>query len=186
MNKILILLSVVLFISCTTFYPVPESPSDSLVIGYVEYDFPDGFFNMPPKLLRTGIKVNYTNLSTGQDLYCKSNYGYFRFVCDGNAEILIKSAEYRYDGMEQKITLSPIEINQKIQLVEQKVIYLGHLNVTYSLPEVEGREYQPEQRGDKTIYNYDINMNVEVDRVKLKQYFIENFIKTSNYFNTSW
>lgn len=177
MNKIVIIVFFVFFFlfSCGTYYPMPASDSDSLIVGYVEYDFPDGFFNMPPKLLRTGIKINYTNLETGQDLYTKTNYGYFRLVCDGNSEIVIKSIEYKYENYQKSITLAPIEINQKIQLKPHKIIYLGHLLVSYTYPEIEGKAYQPSKRGNENIYDYKIDVNLTSQTDKLEIYFVENF-----------
>jgi hypothetical protein len=147
------------FFSCVGF-PKPQGANDSLVIGNLMLDFADGFFNMPKKVVKSDIMVNIANLTTNQRFTLLTMDGYFMFSTNGSDKYLIYSFEYKEtqsDGSFQ--TVGPEKLTVNIPADAKKIIYLGHMTMTYNN---RGEGNYKSGNGAFMTKSYDYKENLDV------------------------
>jgi hypothetical protein len=169
MKRFIVLAGVaVLLFSCASF-PEPESKGDSLVIGNFILDFPDGFFGEPPRKVSSGITLHLVNSTKQTRFTLKTSYpGYFYFLTNGTDEFELESFDYQTQETHTTYTLGKNPINLKIANTPGKVIYLGHLTLSYTRPKIE-RTY-----GDRdTSWDFKPAWTAKWDEEGLRQYIGE-------------
>ena len=60
--------------------PEPEEAENSLVIGSLVLDYPDGFFDMKPCCFTRGVKLTILNTTTNRRFTLTTDDGYFYFL----------------------------------------------------------------------------------------------------------
>ncbi len=120
-------------LSCAGF-PKPRGESDSLIIGNLMLDFPDGFFNKGKALVRSGIVIVVVNDTTKEKQSLITSDGYFRFSTNGVDEYRVESFEYTEKDMNREYGIGPVPLKIRISGQGGKIIYLSHMLVTYQRP----------------------------------------------------
>jgi hypothetical protein len=64
MKQCLLAIGVAALLGSCASIPAPESPDDSLVIGYMALDFPDGYFEEGRRTIASGINLSIRQLAT--------------------------------------------------------------------------------------------------------------------------
>jgi hypothetical protein len=151
-------------VSCAGF-PEPESSDDSLVIGSLILDFPDGFFDTPPQEFDMNVKINFKNTTKDTSFSLYTSRGYYYFLTNGTDEyvledfllqqVVIGNSRYTFGGGQLKLPIAA---------TPGKVIYLGHLVVTYAAPQATKR------RGQSTYFDYKSSASLNWDENTLLQY----------------
>ena len=130
MRRHLLLLGVLLLCFSCASLPSPKGPNDSLVIGYLALDFPDGFFEHSKRAITTGINLKFLNETTGKSFWVSSSDGYFQFRSNGTDSYSLES--FKVETSTGSIGETPVR--RKLITRPHSLIYLGHLTVTYVRP----------------------------------------------------
>ena len=111
--------------------PAPENEDDSLVIGSLVLDFPDGFFDWPQRKIDRQVMLIVSNTTRNRDFTLMTSRGYFHFLSNGSDEFVLKSCRFstREGGDDYMLGERPLGL--KITTAPGKVIYVGHIVVTY-------------------------------------------------------
>ena len=134
-----ILLTAVLFFSCVSF-PGPEEESDSLIIGSIIFDFPDGFFSGPPRTLTSSFAVTFLNATTSKELKVKTVNGFFYFTCKRNDKFTLKTIQYE-DPAPGPGSSVGMNFDLPIKGRMHSILYLGEMKVTFLHPEYVETSY---------------------------------------------
>ncbi|MBN1799550.1 MAG: hypothetical protein JW822_13325 [Spirochaetales bacterium] len=133
MKKYIILLLIIIMpFSCKSI-PEPENESDSLIIGSVVWDFPDGLFQLEPRTLRNNITIAFVNLTTSEQFKVNTSDGYFNFICNGNDKFMLQYVMYQDPSPAKSYTVS-YPLNLRIDSKPRKIIYVGHILITFASP----------------------------------------------------
>jgi len=127
-KRLLIVAVFILSFSCAS-TPYPEGPDDSLVIGYLALDFPDGFFEQNRRTITSGITLTFVNQASGRKFGVTTSNGYFQFLSNGTDSY--NFASYKVQSDRATIQSS---VNKRFDTKPHSVVYLGHLTVIYSKP----------------------------------------------------
>ena len=164
MKKIILLFVVLLttglILSCLGL-PQPADENESLVVGSLIMDYPDGFFRIGSMTFRNGIKLNIVNLATKNKFSVKTSNGYFRFIANGQDGYLVRSYELIYVRGNWTYTCGPYDIGIRIPDNPHKVFYLGHVTELNTLPEFLDKK---SSGGNTTTTSYDYKTEIIVDK----------------------
>jgi hypothetical protein len=155
-------------LSCAGF-PRPAEEGNSLIIGSLILDFPDGFYDTPPRKFDMNVQISFRNTTqdTRFDIYTKR--GYFYFQSNGSDEYLLEEFQLlRQTIGNTRYSFSGSRVNMKIVPSPDKVIYLGHIVFTYSSPDATKR------RGRATYYNYETDVNVDWNKQAVTDYIVDH------------
>jgi len=125
--------SVLLLASCAG-VPRPEGDSDTLVVGSLVVDYPDGFYNAAPRKIDRGIRLDFVNVTKGTDFFViTSAGGYFSFLTNGSDHYELKS--FSYDLQDAGIFYrGGGGMSYKFDVTPHCVQYIGHLTYTLAKP----------------------------------------------------
>ena len=168
MKRLLLFAGIVaLLFSCASF-PEPEGQGNSLVIGNFILDFPDGFFDLSARKITSGVTLHLANRTKGTKFaLITSSPGYFYFLTNGSDEFELESSEYAAEGLGHRYKMN-IPIRIKIMNTPDKVIYLGHITSTYTLPKIE----KESGTGSRT-WNFETEWTTTWDQEGLRLYIVE-------------
>jgi hypothetical protein len=159
----------VLLFSCASL-PEPESQGDSLVIGNLILDFPDGFFNQSRRTITSGVNIRLANLTKGTKfMLTTSPPGYFFFLTNGTDEFELESFEYRTEALGGRYNLGRTPMEIRIRNTPDKVIYLGHIKRSYTLPKL----VKSNMEGSRTSWNFEVKWSGTWDQEALRLYIAE-------------
>ena len=82
-----------LLISCAGI-PEPEESGNSLIIGSIILDFPDGFFDGASTTITRSIKVKLLNTTKKRSFTLSTIDGYFYFLTNGTDSYVLESFEF--------------------------------------------------------------------------------------------
>jgi hypothetical protein len=154
-------------LSCAGF-PEPASEGNSLVIGSLILDFPDGFYDTPSKKFDMNVQLSFRNVTQDARFDVYTNRGYFYFQTNGTDQYVLEDFQLlKITIGNTRYSFSGRPVNMKIATSPNKVIYLGHILFTYTDPGATKR------RGRTTYYNYDTSVSVDWDKDVLRQYIIQ-------------
>src|SRR3989304_8102826 len=94
MKYVLLMASLIFALSSCASIPAPEKADDSLVIGHLVLDFPDGFFEQPSRTIESGVMLHLVNTTKQTRFSLLTSGGYFRFLSHGADEYLLKGYEF--------------------------------------------------------------------------------------------
>ena len=151
-------------LSCAGF-PEPAGDGNSLVVGSFVLDFPDGFFDTPPKKFDMNVQLSFRNSTKNSRFDIYTNRGYFHFQTNGTDEYVLEDFQLLKTKIGNTMYNFPgAKIDMKIANSPNKVIYLGHVIFTYSAPTAASR------KGKSTYYDYETDVSVDWDKSLLRQY----------------
>lgn len=128
-KRIAILGLLPLLLSCASF-PEPEAPENSLVIGYLVLDYPDGYFEHGRRTFTSGITVNLTNQASGRKFWLTTSNGFFHFLSNGTDSYTLDTYKLSVEG-----ATSEGRLKRSFTTKPHSVVYLGHLTLTYAHPQ---------------------------------------------------
>lgn len=124
----------VLLASCAAF-PKPQASTDTLVVGSLVLDFPDAFFNDPPRKLDSGVRLDFRNLTTGKDFTLLTGKGgYFYFLSNGTDSFQITSYAYQADAAKGGYYRGSSRLGVKVASQAGCVQYIGHVTYRFTSP----------------------------------------------------
>ena len=154
-------------LSCAGF-PEPAGEGNSLVIGSLTLDFPDGFYDTPSRKFDMNVQLSFRNNTQNKRFDVYTNRGYFYFQTNGTDKYVFEDFQLlKMTIGNTRYSFSGEPINMKINTSPNKVIYLGHIVYTYSAPGATQR------KGRTTYYSYDASVSVDWDREVLRQYIAQ-------------
>jgi hypothetical protein len=171
-RNLFLVIMIVVLVSCVGL-PKPKEDSDSLIIGYFELDFPDGFFDKTPRIIKNCIRLDFINLNTKKKFTVFTDNGYFRFLSNGKDDFLFLLFNYHQENGLRTYSLNEHQIKRKITNSPQKIIYTGHLTYTFAKPELLAKEEA--LGGGKLIthYRYRKSISGESNKKALIEYIQE-------------
>jgi hypothetical protein len=158
MKKLLLTGLIALLLMGCVGMPEPEGSGDSLIIGSLLLDFPDGFFDGAPTTVTRSIKVRIQNTSTKKHFTVSTIDGYFYFLTNGTDSYILESFEFNKE-VKIKNTIYTLgrDIDRTITPVMNSLIYLGHITFTYYVPE----DIRVDSRGGDETWHFDVSFDVK-------------------------
>jgi hypothetical protein len=154
-------------LACVTF-PEPKGQGDSLVIGSLILNFPEGLYEAIPQKIDMNVRVTFRNVTRNETFHVYTNRGYFYFSTNGTDEFILESYRILQTQIEDTVySFSDQLVDLKIVNSQNTVIYLGHINATYSDPRLT-REIGA--GGGIHYYRYGVSVTVEWDQDLLERY----------------
>jgi hypothetical protein len=154
-------------LACVVF-PEPEEEGDSLVIGSLILDFPEGLYKAIPQKIDMNVRVSFRNVTRNETFHVYTKRGYFYFPTNGTDEFILESFRILKTQVEDTVhTFYDQHVDLKILNFPNTVIYLGHVNATYSAPRLT------RERGASSgfrYYRYGVSVTVEWDQDLLQRY----------------
>jgi len=145
--KALFLVAVLGVLSCAGI-PKPETPQDTLVVGSFVLDFPDGFFDDPPRAITSGIELTITNTTKDSSFSVRTGpNGYYSFLSNGSDSFSLTSFFYEEKTLSSRRATIHGTLDMPFETNAGQVRYVGKVTVIYQRPQ---RTYK--NTGDRTIY----------------------------------
>jgi hypothetical protein len=154
-------------LSCAGF-PEPEGEGDSLVIGSLILDFPDGLYDKTPQKVDMNVQVTLRNITRNEKFHVYTKRGYFYFPTNGTDVYILESfriLKTRVDDSYYSFSDQPVDL--KIVNSPNRVIYLGHVTATYFAPRLTRRRGPS---GRILSYRYEASVTVEWNQDLLQRY----------------
>ena len=155
-----------LFLSCVSL-PKPVHDTDSLVIGGVVWEFPDGFFQYSPRTFRNNITLVIANLTTGEQFKLKSKDGYFAFLSNGKDKYMLQYAALEGNGPGEDFTVG-YELNLPIRITPSRIINIGRITITFASPEIS--EAKQEDTVIRSYWRFRQEYIVSANAAEVKEY----------------
>ncbi len=163
-------LGIVAVLSACSTFPAPQSDTDSLVVANVVLDYPDGFFNLGPRTITRGVRLEFENRDTGQTHRVLTSDGYVSFAAEGGASYRLVRYEYEADVADITYTVSrPVGIDFDVR--PASIVYLGDIAYTYNLPQRTATDNRGSSRTQ--LWNFEVEMSVTSDEDSLIAYVAE-------------
>jgi opacity protein-like surface antigen len=136
--------------------PEPQGTQDSLVSGYITLDFVDGFFNMGPRVLKSGLSVAFEKEGTGETVTARTDSeGLFAFATGGGGRWVLRSIRYEEKVADNTFTGGP-NLGFSFDVEPGSIAYIGDLTVVYADPEQTAHSTRGSTK--TRSYNYDISL----------------------------
>ncbi len=123
--------------ACATI-PGPKSAGDSLLIGSVVLEFPDGFLGQPARTVGSNLLLHFLDLTSGRRFARLAVDGYFYFRGSGDDRYVLESYEYSTQDDTGEYNLDD-SIGQEFSAIPGKLVYVGRLAVRYEKPRISGQ-----------------------------------------------
>jgi hypothetical protein len=138
MKRVLLLTGVLVLLassaSCASL-PKPKGDGNCLVIGNFVLDFPDGFFDGPSRKIESSVALNFLNVMTSRKFsILTAQGGFFFFRTDASDDFQLLSYQYKEQSGQGGYTIGETPLKIPIHTTSDKVIYIGHITVTYAEP----------------------------------------------------
>lgn len=175
-RTLLLLVAAALILAGCATVPEPQDTQDSLVSGYISLDFVDGFFNMGPRELTTGLTVTFEDQQTGRIVTARSDSeGLFAFASGGGGSWILQSIRYEEKVADSTFTGGP-NLGFSFEVEPATIAYIGDLTVVYAAPEQTDHS---SRAGKKTVtYDYDISLRHTSDEARFGEYIESKFSET--------
>jgi hypothetical protein len=153
--------------ACVAF-PESKEQGDSLVIGSLILNFPEGLYEAIPQKIDMNVRVTFRNVTRNETFDVYTNRGYFYFSTNGTDEFILESFRILQTRIEDTVySFSDQPVDLKIINSPNTVIYLGHVNATYSDPRLT-REIGA--GGGTRYYRYGVSVTIEWNQDLLQRY----------------
>ena len=168
MKKLLWIGLIILLLSGCAGLPEPEGSGSSLVIGFMELDFPNGFFslspNPTPKTFNSKIKLTILNTTTDRSFTTSTSSGYFYFLSNGSDSYKIESYVFVKEIPGSGSFTFNEYVNYNFTPVPGKLVYLGDISYTYTEPDKIS-----EKKGD-SMWNYEGSVKLDYNTDAMLKY----------------
>ncbi|TVQ38087.1 MAG: hypothetical protein EA384_10080 [Spirochaetaceae bacterium] len=114
--------------------PPPRGDSNALIVGYLAEDYPDGYFNLPPRTISQGITLRFLNVSQNRRFTLKTRRGYFFFQSNGTDQYVLERYETEVQAPDGSKMRTGADLNRSFRAVPDSVVYLGHLTIVREKP----------------------------------------------------
>jgi hypothetical protein len=131
-----------LLVSCGGL-PPSTSPTDALVIGSFILDFPTGFFDKSRMSIRSGVQLNFLDLTSGAYFSVFTRRGHFWFIAKGGDDYELVSYEYITTIGANDYHLGARSIGVGFHTRPGDVIYPGDFRFTFTMPPNSTQIAQP-------------------------------------------
>ena len=166
---------IVLFLSCAGI-PDPSAQADSLLVGNMVFNFPDGFFNMPPKIIKNHILVYFYDLNTETQFSLRTLDGDFSIPLNSGHTYAIMAARTELERAGGRYTVGE-NIKKIFTVPADSVSYIGHWSIVFRDPDRQKTETSG-SGGEKTSWDFEINTEIENNAQKSRSY-IKNIAEDS-------
>lgn len=171
MKKLLWIGLIILLLSGCAGLPEPEGSGSSLVIGFMELDFPNGFFslspNPTPKTFNSKINLTILNTTTDQSFTTSTSSGYFYFLSNGSDSYKLESYEFVKEIPGAGIYTTSRYINFNFTPVPGNLVYLGDFSFTYAEPD------QVSKKKEHSTWNYEVSLELDYNTDSMLKYLRE-------------
>ena len=151
--------------------PEPAGEEDSLVIGSLNLEFPEGLYEDTPQKIDMNVQLTFRNVTRNQRFHVYTKRGYFYFLTNGSDEYVLEGFRILKTETDDTVhTFSGQTIGMRIRNSPNRVIYLGHVTVAYSAPRLV-RRIGP--GGAIRYYRYESRAAVRWDQDRLRRYLAE-------------
>jgi len=138
MKNLLLAVALALGLSACATIPQPKSAGDSLVIGNLVLQFPDGFLGQPARTVGSYLLLHFRDVTTNTRFVRLAVDGYFYFRGNGSDEYRLESYEYSNQDYGGDYYLND-SIRQSFSAVPGKLVYVGQIAVRYEKPRISNR-----------------------------------------------
>lgn len=151
--------------------PEPAGEGDSLVIGSLNLEFPEGLYGDTPQTIDINVQLTFRNVARNQRFHVYTKRGYFYFLTNGSDEYILEGFRIQKTATDDTVhTFSGQVVDLRIPNSPNRVIYLGHVTVAYSAPRLVRRTGP---RGSTRYYRYESRAAVRWDQDLLRRYLAE-------------
>jgi hypothetical protein len=123
--------------------PGPQTPKDSLVIGYFSLYFPGEYFNSGKSVINSNIELDIRDVTTGRWIFRFLSGGYFQFLAHGGDTYSLVTSRANLLNGSMHYVFGPRPISLKIDPVSGKVLSLGKIQLNYSAVREESSVFHP-------------------------------------------
>ena len=144
MKKLILAAAIMtLLLSCASI-PDAEKPDDSLVIGTLSLDFPNGFFDRAEsRTVQSYIQITIKNVTHGTSFTVPTSQdGHFAFLSNGSDSYDVDSYDVEVRLTDGKYHLQG-RLNFSFTARPKVIFFIGDLTVTYVRP--QRAEFQPDR-----------------------------------------
>ena len=139
LKRALLLSAILAILSCAGI-PNPKSPDETLVIGSLLLDFPDGFFDYPPRTIASGVEISMVNTTENYAFVVRTGpNGYYTFISNGHDTYSLERYHYEETIVSQRVNMQG-KLNVPVSVSPGKVRYVGALTITYARPSRSNKE----------------------------------------------
>ena len=161
---ILVLISAALVFSSCSSLPEQKNSDDVLVVGSFILDYPDGFFEMPSRKIKSNVKLKIINTRTKEEINKVTRNGYFHLVAKPGDEFHISHYEHKTKENNGIYTVGGW-VKRNFTVVENSVNYLGHMKNTSRAGE------KSKQIGSDKYYSYKETFSVKDNNAEALDYY---------------
>lgn len=169
MNRWLLLVAVLPLLAACASIPTPESPDDSLVIGYFALDFPDGFFAQSRRTFTSGIGLLIKNETTGRKFRLTTSNGYFQFLSNGTDGYTIMEYSLKERDPSGMYSVGG-KLDRSFSTRTRSVVYLGHQTIVYSKPK---NMYRSSGDSKENYWNFEKSNRHTYNEGQLLSYLVD-------------
>lgn len=123
--------------ACATI-PEAKNAGDSLVIGSVALEFPDGFLGQPARVIGSNLLLHFRDVTSGRRFARLAVDGYFYFRGNSDDRYALESYEYSTQDYTGEYDLND-SIGQSFSSVPGKLVYVGRIAIRYEKPRIANR-----------------------------------------------
>ena len=160
----LLAITAIVFASCSSL-PEPGNTDEVLVVGNFILDFPDGFFDLTSRTVRSNVKLRIKNRITGEITNVSTRNGYFHVVGYKGDDFEILEYDYRYKGSNAEYTMGN-KVNKKFTANSDKVNYIGDIKIIYTAGEISSHRGSLEK-----YYSYKRSFTNQDNSQKALEYY---------------
>ncbi len=161
--------AIILLASCASF-PKPGDNQNSLIVGNIVLEFPDGFFSDSARRIVQGIQMNIRDFDENKLSHVLTGIdGYYYFVGKPDHKYVIESWEARIDDSSHIYSFGPNKWGLSFNSVAGKVIYLQNVLFTFRRPKRGAEEGYTTHWNFKTSVSTQWNPDGVRDFIEIKQ-----------------
>jgi len=164
LKRALLPVAILSILSCAGI-PNPKSPDETLVIGSLQLDFPDGFFDYPSRTIASGIEISIVNSTENYPFVVRTGpNGYYTFISNGHDTYSLERYHYEETIISQRVTLQG-KLGMPVLVSPGKVRYVGALTITYARPNRSNKEAVK-----ANLWNFELSSSWKYRRDEMTEY----------------
>jgi hypothetical protein len=115
--------------------PLPRSGEDTLVVGYFNLDFPEGYLGGRARDINSEVLLHFRNDTRGTCFARFTHNGYFTFRAPGQEDYRLVSYEYSTNGPYYQSYLNDA-VDIAFRTEPDEVLDLGRITIRYTDPRI--------------------------------------------------
>jgi hypothetical protein len=138
MKNLFLIIALALGLSACATIPQPKNAGDSLLVGSIVLEFPDGFLGQPARTIASNLLLHFRDVSRNTRFVRPAVDGYFYFLGNGSDDYRLESYEYSYRDDYGEYYLND-SIGQSFSAVPGKLVDVGRIIARYEKPRLSNR-----------------------------------------------